>query len=234
MKVLSQKTIEMKSNKELQKDVQDAINWEPLLTAAQIGVTAIDGVITLTGTVDSYTKKIEAEDAAKSVAGVKAVVEKIEIKFFSLMATRDDSEIATEVINAFKMNGIIPGDKVKVKVEGGWVTIDGELDWNYQKESAQNTVKNLFGVKGVTNNIKIKPDAHDVIEKKHIKNALNRNWSIDANEIEVEVLGNTVTLSGIVDSAYQKDEAGKIAWKAPGVFDVKNNLVVEYDYAFAD
>lgn len=224
----------MKSNEELQKDVQDAIKWEPLLNAAQIGVTALDGVITLTGTVDSYTKKIEAEDATKNVAGVKAVVEKIEIKFFSLMATRDDSEIATEVMIAFRMNGLTAGDKVKVKVESGWVTLDGELDWNYQRESAQNAVKNLFGVKGVTNNIRIKPDANDIIEKNHIKNALNRNWSIDANEIEVEVVGNTVTLSGNVDSAYQKDEAGRIAWKAPGVFSVKNNLVVEYGYAFAD
>ncbi len=224
----------MKSNEELQKDVQDAIKWEPLLNAAQIGVTALDGVITLTGTVDSYTKKIEAEDATKNVAGVKAVVEKIEIKFFSLMATRDDSEIATEVMIAFRMNGLTAGDKVKVKVESGWVTLDGELDWNYQRESAQNAVKNLFGVKGVTNNIRIKPDANDIIEKNHIKNALNRNWSIDANEIEVEVVGNTVTLSGNVDSAYQKDEAGRIAWKAPGVFSIKNNLVVEYGYAFAD
>jgi osmotically-inducible protein OsmY len=224
----------MKSNQELQTDVQKAITWEPLLNAAQIGVTAEDGIITLTGTVDSYAKKLEAEDAAKNVAGVKAVVEKIEIKFYSSLAKRDDSEIASEVVNAFKWHWEIPSDKVKVKVENGWVTLEGDLIWNYQKEATIKAVKNLFGVKGVTNSIKIKSEIYNAIEEDAIKDALRRNWSLDANEIEVAVSGNTVTLSGTVISGYQKAEAEKIAWKAPGVWHVENNLVVVYDHAFVD
>jgi osmotically-inducible protein OsmY len=144
----------MKTNAELQKDVQDAIKWEPLLNAAEIGVTVKDGVVTLTGIVDSYSKKTEAEDAAKNVAGVKAVVEKIEIKFNSRWAKKDDNEIATEVVNALKWNWQIPKDKIKAKVEKGWVTLEGELEWNYQKEAAQGAVKNLLGVMGVSNIIK--------------------------------------------------------------------------------
>ena len=223
----------MKTNESLQKDVQDAIKWEPLLNAAEIGVTAKDGIITLTGTVDNYTKKSEAEDAAKNVAGVKAVVEKIEIKFGSTWQ-KDDNEIAKEVLNAFKWNWEVPDDKVKVKVENGWVTLEGELQWNYQKEAAKNVVKNLVGVIGVTNNIIIKSLTNDEIEKKDIESALERNWSINANDIRVKVLGNGVTLTGTVNSWYQKDKAGRIAWNAPGVWKVDNELVIEQDYALVD
>ena len=147
----------MKTNAELQTDVQNAIKWEPLLNAAEIGVTVKDGVVTLTGVVDNYTKKLEAEDAAKNVAGVKAVVEKIEIRFANSF-NKSDNEIATEVLNALKSNWSVPNDKVKVKVEDGWVTLEGELPWNYQKDAAKEAVKYLLGVKGVSNNIKIKSE----------------------------------------------------------------------------
>jgi osmotically-inducible protein OsmY len=220
----------MKTNAELQKDVQDAIKWEPLLNAAEIGVTVKDGVVTLTGTVDSYTKKIEAEAAAKSVAGVKAVVEKIEIKFSSNWAKKDDNEIATEVINALKWNWQVPSDKLKVKVEKGWVTLEGELQWNYQKDAAKDVVKNLLGVQGVSNNITIKSDTLDQVEKKDIENALKRNWSINDKDIKVKVSNHKVTLTGSVNSWYDKDEAARIAWNAPGVWNVDNELVVDYDY----
>lgn len=219
----------MKNNAELQKDVQDAIKWEPLLSAAEIGVTAKDGIITLTGTVDSYIKKTEAEDAAKNVAGVKAVVEKIDIKLAHWGKTTD-AEVANEVLRAFKWNWQVPNDKVKVKVEDGWVTLEGELHWNYQREAAKDAIKNLTGVKGVSNNIKIQSETHDAIEKMDIESALRRNWSINDDDIDVEVSGTTVTLSGTVKSWYQRDEAEKITWAAPGVWAVKNDLVVEYDY----
>ena len=221
----------MKNNAELQKDVQDAIKWEPLLNTAEIDVTVEDGVVTLTGTVDSYSKKSEAEDTAKNVAGVKAIVEKIEIKFSSDWAKKDDNEIATEVENALKWNWQIPNDKVKVKVEKGWVTLEGELERNYQKEAAKNAVKNLLGVTGVVNNIKIISETQDEIERKDIESALRRNWSIRAEDIEVKVLGHKVTLNGTVNSWYQKDEAARIAWNAPGVWTVDNELVVKYDYS---
>ncbi len=223
----------MKNNAELQKDVQDAIKWEPLLNAAEIGVTVKDGVVTLTGTVDNYSKKSEAEDAAKNVAGVKAVVEKIEVEF-SNSWSKNDNEIATEVLNALKWNWQVPNDKVKVKVEKGWVTLEGELNWDYQRVAAKEAVERLTGVKGVSNNTKVKPDSKDTIEAKDIKSALDRNWSIDANDIDVSVSGTKVTLTGTVDSWYQKDEAEKIAWKAPGVWSVVNDLVVEYDYSMVD
>ncbi len=219
----------MKSNAELQKDVQDAIKWQPLLNAAEIGVTVKDGVVTLTGVVDSYTKKAEAEDAAKNVAGVKAVVEKIELKFSSDFAKKGDSDIAREIINAFKWSWKIPDDKIKVTVENGWVLLEGEIHWNYEREAARDVVKNLIGVQGVTNNIKIKSETDNEVEKADIENALKRNWSVNDNNIDVKVLEHRATLTGTVNSWYQKDEAGRIAWNAPGVWQVENELIVEFD-----
>ncbi len=218
----------MKKNEDLQKDVLDAIKWEPLLNAAEIGVTVSDGVITLTGIVDSYAKKTEAENAAKSVAGVKAVVEKIEIRFANDWK-KNDNEIASDVLSAFKWNWEIPGDKAKVKVEDGWVTLDGEFSWNYQREAANRAVKNLAGVAGVSNNITIKSEVHDAIEKRGIERAFVRNWSMCDQDIDVDVTGNRVRLSGIVESLYQKEEAGRIAWGAPGVWAVDNDLVIDYN-----
>ena len=217
----------MKTNQDLQKDVQDAIKWEPLLNAAEIGVTAKDGVITLTGTVDSYAKKLEAEDAAKNVAGVKAVAEEIVIKYGDY-GKKSDTEIANEVLNAWKWNWEVPEDKIKVKVENGLVTLEGELEWNYQREASKKAIKNLSGVMGVTNNIKIKSETHDAIEKKAIECALERNSSIDELGIQVDVAGNNVTLTGTVNSFYAKDEAEQIAWNAPGVWTVDNELAIEY------
>ncbi len=224
----------MKNNAELQKDVQDAIKWQPLLNAAEIGVTVNDGVVTLTGVVDSYSKKSEVEDAAKNVAGVKAVVEKLEIKFSHDWGKKDDNEIATEVLNAFKWHWQIPADKIKVKVENGWVTLEGELQYNYQSEAAKDAVKNLLGVTGVSNSIQIKADANEAIEKADIESALKRNWSIYDTDINVKVSGHKATLTGTVDSWYQKNEAGKIAFNAPGVWHVDNELIVDYDYALMD
>lgn len=219
----------MKSNEELQKDVQDAIKWEPLLHAAEIGVTTKDGVVTLSGTVSNFAKKLEAENAAKSVAGVKAVVEKIDVKYANF-GKKDDNEIAVEALSALKSNWEVPADKVKVKVENGWVTLDGELEWNFQKDAARKSVKNVPGITGVVNNIKIRSETNDAIEKRDIENALGRNWSIDDEDIEVKVSGNNVTLNGSVESIYQKDEAERIARNAPGVWTVDNELVVDFEY----
>lgn len=133
------------------------------MNAAEIGVTAQDGVVSLTGVVDSYAKKMEAENAAKKVIGVKALVEKIEVNFPSSWS-KTNVEIANEVLSALKSNWSIPNDKVTVKVEDGWVTLEGELHWNYQRESAKNAVNHLTGVKGIINNIKIKSESHDAIE----------------------------------------------------------------------
>lgn len=224
----------MRSNADLQKDVQNAIKWEPLLNAAEIGVTAKDGVVTLTGVVDSYSKKAEAEDAAKNVLGVKAVVEKIEIKYpSSEWSKKDDNEIATEVLNAFKWNALVPDD-VKVKVEKGWVTLDGEARWNYQRDAAKKSIQNLTGVTGVTSNIKIKEQTRDTVEKHAIEGALARNWTVNDQDIQVKVAGNKVTLNGVVNSWFQKEEAERIAWNAPGIWSVDNLLAVEYALSLID
>lgn len=220
----------MKTNAELQRDVQEAIKWEPLLHAAEIGVIVSDGIVTLTGTVDSYAKKMEAERAAKKVAGVKAIAENIDVKFPSSFS-KTDAEVAEEVVGALKAAYNVPDDRVKVQVEDGWVTLEGDVPWYYQKEAAESAVKYLTGVKNVKNNIQVKSKLHDALEKKNIQRALNRSAINDEN-IEVEVSGTTVTLDGTVDSWYQREEAGRIAWKTPGVQNVKNNLVVDYSYAY--
>lgn len=223
----------MKTNETLQKDVQEAIKFQPLLHAAEIGVTAKDGVVTLTGTVDGYFKKTEAENAAKNVAGVKAVVENITIKYASGFS-KNDNEIAVEVLQALNDSWSVPNDKVKVKVENGWITLDGELAWGYQRDAAKSAVNYLMGVKGVTSNIKIKSEVHDAIEQKDVENALARHWSINAKDIHVKASGTKVTLTGNVSSLYQKEEAGHIAWNTPGVWSVDNELEVAYDYSYVD
>ena len=217
----------MKSNEDLQRDVQDAIKWEPQLHAAEIGVTVIDGIVTLTGTVNNYSKKAEAEEAAKNVSGVKAVVEKIEVSVDDY-GLRTDNDIAIEVLNAFKWHWDIPNDKIKVKVEKGWVSLEGEIEWNYQKEAAKKAVSSLLGVKGVINNIMIASTVNDTVERKDIEDALFRNISINDEDIHVKVSGSTVSLKGSVASWHQKGEAGRMAWSAPGVLHVENELIVDY------
>lgn len=220
----------MKNNETLQQDVEDAIKWEPALQAAEIGVIVKNGVVTLTGTVDSYTKKLEAEHAARNVAGVQAVVQKIEVKLTST-AVKTDEEIAASALNALKNNWSVPDRDIRVKVEKGWLYLEGTLKWNYQIDAAVRSVEDLTGVKGVINNLTIKTDSHDKVEQKRVEDALKRHWSIDADNIRVKVSGTKVTLTGTVGSLYEKREAGRIAWKTPGVYNVENKLDVEYDYA---
>lgn len=220
----------MKSNETLQQDVEDAIKWEPSLHAAEIGVLVKNGVVTLTGTVDSYAKKLEAEHAARNVGGVQAIVQKIEVKL-SGSAVKTDEDIAAAALRALKDNWSVPDNEVRVKVENGWLYLEGSLKWNYQRDAAERSVHDLTGVKGVINNITIKADSHDRLEQKLVEDALKRHWSINADNIRVKVSGTNVTLSGSVKSLYEKKEAARIAWKTPGVYSVDNKIEVQYDYA---
>ncbi len=218
----------MKTNSDLQEKVLNALHWEPLLNKAEIGVIANDGIVTLTGFVDSYAKKLKAEATVKNIKGVKAVVEKVEVRF-GVDGEATDSEIAREVINAFKWNWEIPNDVIKVKVENNWVTLEGELQWNYQRETAQKLVDNLLGVRGVNNKLTIRTELHDKIEKDLIVEAIERDWSINDDEISVTVLDKKVILTGLVHSLYQKHQVEKIVWSTPGVWFVENNLEVGFD-----
>jgi len=219
----------MKNDSELQADILKSLKWEPILDTAEIGVTTKDGLVSLTGIVDSYAKKLEAEKVAKRVIGVKILVEKIEVKLPKL-GMRSDAEITDEILIGLKSNWTIPEDKITVNVDKGWVTLEGGLAWNCQRVAAKNLVNYLKGVKGVTNNIKIKSDSQITMDKTAIKNAIARSLSVKDNEIEVIVDGTTVTIRGMVNSWYQKEAIERITWKTPGICNLKNELVVNYFY----
>jgi len=220
----------MKTNAELQKNVQDAIKWEPLLHSAEIGVTAKDGVVSLTGEVDHYAKKIEAENAAKKVVGVKILIENIIVKSADSLS-KTDNEIAHEILEAFKSNVFIPENTIKVIVENGQVTLEGEVQWDYQREIIKNAIHYLPGIKGIINYIKIRSEIMDDIKQKDIEHAMNINWVVYNSDIHIQVSGATVILTGTVNSWHQKEEAERIAWKTPGIQHVDNRLFVDYEYS---
>ncbi len=216
----------MKTDSEIKKDVLDELKWEPFLNASEIGVAVKDGVVTLSGMVDTYTKKQIAEKATRRVKGVKVVAEDIEVKLFS-SNVKNDTEIARMITDSLKWHSAIQEEKVKVKVENAWVTIDGEVDWEFQRDAIRSTIENLTGVRGVSNLITIKPviTVNDIKQK--ISSAFHRNATLDAEKIEVEIRGNKAILSGKVRSWAEKNEAESAVWNAPGISAVINKLEVD-------
>ncbi len=215
----------MKTNLELQKDVQDELLWEPRLDSAEIGVIVKDGIVTLTGFIDSHAKKLAAERAAERVAGVKAVVQQLIVKLEN-SGRRTDADVAKAALHALKWNSSVPDDKLKIRVEDGWIYLEGELDWQYQKDAAASCVENLIGVVGVTNLISIKPGLSTKVIKNNIKDALHRNAAIEADNIRIETTGNKVILKGNAHSWFERKEIEKAAWCAPGVTNVEDDILV--------
>ncbi len=216
----------MKTDTQLQKDVQEELSWEPSVTASEIGVAVTDGVVTLTGTVPTYAEKFAAQRAARRVLGVKAIAEDLKVKVYGLHK-RSDTEIAEAAAEALKRHVWVPTD-ILATVENGWITLRGQVSWGYQRDAAFDAVRFLPGVTGVSNDITIKPTVQPYMVKDAIEKALKRDAEIDAANIVVQAAEGKVTLSGRVRSWAERDEAGSAAWGTPGVATVQNELSVSY------
>ncbi len=222
----------LRTDQEIMKDIVDELRWDPRLRSDNIAVAVKDGVVTLAGYTDSYWDKWEAERVASRVKGVKAVANDIEVRLPSI-SERPDPEIAQAAVDALRWNILVPHDQIKVKVENGFLTLEGSVDYQYQKDEAEKAVRRLTGVRGVFNNIMVHalPAPSDV--KRKIREALERNAELDAGRITVEVDGDTVTLRGTVRTYTEKLDAERAALNAPGVVEVKNKITVDPTIAAA-
>jgi osmotically-inducible protein OsmY len=215
------------TDEQIQLDVLEELKWDARVRPNEIGVVVKNGIVTLTGGVDTYTKKWAAEDAAHRVRGVKAVANDIEVRLPN-SAERTDPDIAAAVTRTLEWDAFVPIEKLDVTVSKGWITLRGEVEWQYQKEDAERVVRRLSGVRGVTNLItvrpRVKPSPQEL--KRKIEDALVRSAETDAERITVEVQGEKVILKGTVRSWAERQEAERVAWLAPGVNAVENRITV--------
>lgn len=209
----------------LRQDILDELEFEPRVHAANIGVAVEKGVVTLTGHVTSYAEKLAAETAALRVKGVRAIAQEIEVRYPSDKKSSDD-EIAARALNIIAWDATVPDGEIQVKVQNGWITLSGEVDWNYQKTAAEDAVRKLSGVVGVTNFVTVKPRVAAYNVKERIENALKRNAEVEADQIQVHVSGSKVTLNGKVHTWYERSVAERAAWAEAGVTMVDDRLTV--------
>ena len=217
--------VSIRTDEQIQRDILDELKWDTQVRPNEIGVAVKDGIATLTGWVDSYLKKLAAEEAAHRVPGVKAVANDIEVRLLST-DERTDADIAQAAVRALEWHALVPVGKVNVTVSNGWVTLKGEVEFAFQKRDAERAVHHLTGVKGVSNLIMVKPHVSPSDLKQSIERALVRNAETDAKHITVEVQGSKVILHGTVRSYAEKKAAENAAWSAPGVSEVDNRILI--------
>lgn len=215
----------MKSDKQLQMDVTEELKYEPRVHAEEIGIEVRDGVVTLMGTVPDYAQRLRAERAVERVAGVRAVAQELTVKVPNTHL-RSDTDLAHQVVNTLAWDTEVPNQKIKAKIEDGWVTLEGDVDWQFQRNAPERAVRYLFGVKGVSNLLKVKSHASTYDVAQHITAALARSTEADAKKINVSAASGRVTLTGTVRSWPERADAQRAAWSATGVTEVDNRLAV--------
>lgn len=213
------------TDRQLQENVQDALGWEPSIDCADIGVSVDNGIITLRGDVKTFAEKAAAERIALTVYGVKAVANDLNVKLGTGLE-RSDTDIAQAVVSALRWSSTVPHDKISVSVTNGWVKLSGQVDWDYQRSAAARIVRDLIGVRGVSNAITIEPPASAADVKTKIEAALKRSAEVDARRINVTTADGKVTLSGNVHSWFERDQARRAAWSAPGVKQVDDRIAI--------
>jgi osmotically-inducible protein OsmY len=223
--MVTRKEMRMKTDHQLKQDVTDELGWDPAVKADAVGVSVKDGVVTLTGHIDTYAEKHAIEKALRRVGGVKAIALELDVKL-SPDHHRSDTDIARAIEQVLAWNTLVSADKVQVTVERGWVTLRGELNWDYQRRSVEKLVRPLFGVVGVSNELTLKPTVTPSNVAAGIEQALKRQAEREARRVQIIVDGATVTLRGRVNSWQERDAAAGAAWSAPGVRSVINEVQV--------
>jgi osmotically-inducible protein OsmY len=215
----------MRTDADIKHDVEDELRWDPDIDPIDIAVAVKDCVVALTGFVRSYAQKFEAEAAAKRVAGVVGVANDLEVRLPSI-DERPDPDIARDAVHALKTQLPLAADNIKVIVKKGWITLEGEVEWNYQRETAENAVRWIKGVNGVSNLIQVKPRVAPSEIRQQIAEAFRRSAALDGNRITVETKGSEVILKGTVRSWAERQEAERAAWAAPGVTKVESRIAI--------